>query len=78
MPLIATPFQQIAMDLIGPLPQTQHGSCFVLTICDYTTRYPEAVALPSTEAHCISKELVGVFAHMGIFEEIPSDQGTNL
>ena len=77
MPLIARPFQRIAMDLIGPLPRTQRGNRFVLTICDYATRYPEAIALPSTEAHRISKELVGVFAHVGIPEEILSDQGPN-
>ena len=77
MPLIARPFQRIAMDLIGPLPRTQRGNRFVLTICDYATRYPEAIALPSTEAHRISKELVGVFAHVGIPEEILSEQGPN-
>lgn len=77
MPLIAKPFQRIAMDLVGPLPRTQRGNHFVLTICDYATRYPEAIALPSTEAPRISKELVAVFARVGIPEEILSDQGPN-
>ena len=77
MPLIVRPFQQIAMDLIGPLPRTECGNRFVLTICDYATRYPETIALPSRAAHRIAKELVGVFACVGILEEILSDQGTN-
>ena len=77
MPLITKPFQQIAMDLVGPLPRTQRGNRFILTICDYATRYPEAIALPSTEAPHISKELVAVFARVGIPDEILSDQGTN-
>ena len=77
MPLITKPFQRIAMDLVGPLPRTQRGNRFILTICDYATRYPEAIALPSTEAPRISKELVAVFARVGIPDEILSDQGTN-
>ena len=96
MPLINKPFQRIAMDLVGPLPWTQCGNHFIL--CDYMTRYPEAIALPSTEALCIcdyatrspeaialpstealriSKELVAVFARVGIPDEIFLDQGTN-
>ena len=35
MPLVAKPFQRIAMDFVGPLPQTQRGNRFILTICDY-------------------------------------------
>ena len=46
------------------------------SICNYATRYPEAVALPSTEVPRICKELVAVFVRMGISEEILLDQGT--
>lgn len=46
-------------------------------MCDYATRYPEAIPLSSTEASRIAKELVGIFARMGIPEEILTDQGTN-
>ena len=77
MPIIAKPFQRIAMDIVGPLPRTQHGNRFILTICDYATRYPEAIALPSIEASRIAKELITVFARVGIPEEILTDQGTN-
>jgi len=66
MPVVPRPFQQIAMDLIGPLPKTRTGNRFILTICNYATRYPEAIALPSTEASQIAKELIGVFARVGV------------
>ena len=65
------------MDFIGPLPRTQYGNRFVLTNRDYATCYPEAIALPSTEAHRISKELVGVFARIGIPYKILFDQRAN-
>ena len=76
MPIITTPFHRIAMDIVGPLPRTRSGNKYVLTICDYATKYPEAIPLPSIEAERIAKELVIVFSRMGIPKEILTDQGT--
>ena len=47
MPLsvISQPFERIAMDKVGPLPKSSRGNRFILLICDYTTRYPEAVPM---------------------------------
>ena len=77
MPLIKTPFKRIAMDIVGPLARTKRGHRFILTIVDYATRYPEAIALSSTEAPNIARELVHLFARVGVPEEILTDQGTN-
>ena len=77
MPLIDLPFQRIAMDVVGPLPRNRSGNKYILTICDYVTRYPETIALPSTEASRIAKELVSLFSRVGIPEEILTDQGSN-
>ena len=77
MPIISKPFQRIAMDLVGPLPRSQRGNRFILVVCDYATRYPEAFAIPSTEATRIAKELVGLFTRVGVPEEILNDQGAN-
>ena len=65
------------MDVVGPLPCTQRGNRFILSICDYATRYPEAIALPSVDAPRVAKELVNLFSHMGVPDEILTDQGTN-
>ena len=65
------------MDIVGPLPRTQRGNRFILTICDYATRYPEAMALSSVEAPRIARELVHLCSWMGIPDEILTDQGTN-
>ena len=43
------------MDLVGPLPRNKRGNHFVLTIVDCATCYPEALALPSTEASRIAR-----------------------
>ena len=47
---------------------------YVLVICDYATRYPEAVPLHSTDASPIAE---AVFWRVGIPSEIFADQGSN-
>ena len=50
MPLIDEPLKRIAMDLVGPIyPASESGKRFILTVMDYATRYPEAVALANID-----------------------------
>ena len=77
MPVIAEPFQRIAMDIIGPLPRSRSGKRYVLVICDYATWYPEAIALKSIEAEAVAEELVTLFSRVGVPSEILTDQGAN-
>lgn len=65
------------MDIIGPLPKSRSGKQYVLVICDYTTRYPEAVAMRSVDAEHVAEELVAVFSRVGVPREILTDQGSN-
>lgn len=46
-------------------------------MCDYATRYPEAIPLRLIDAEHIAEELVQIFTRVGIPEEILTDQGTN-
>ena len=66
------------MDVVGPLPRSRAGHRYVLVVCDYATRYPEAVAMRSVDAEHVSEELVRIFSRVGIPKEILTDQGTNL
>ena len=77
LPIMSEPFERMAMDIIGPLPRSRSGCCYVLVLCDYATRYPEAVALKSIDAETIAEELIKVFARVGIPKELLTDQGTN-
>ena len=65
------------MDIVGPLPRSQSGNQYILVVCDYATRYPEAVAIKSIEAERIAEELIKIFARVGVSEEILTDQGSN-
>ena len=46
-------------------------------VSDYTTRYPEVVALKSTEAEVIAEELMKLFSRVGVSQEILTNQGSN-
>ena len=65
------------MDIIGPLPWNCSGCRYILVICDYATRYPEAIPCRSIDAEHTAGELIKVFAQVVIPEEILTDQGSN-
>ena len=67
----------LAMDIVGPLPRSSSGKRYILVICDYATRYPEAVALRTIDANAVAEALLTFFARVGVPEEILTDQGTN-
>ena len=75
MPLIDVPFSRVAIDLIGPLTQmSSEGHKCILTMVDYASRYPEAIPLKGCTAKEIAVALIPVFSHIGIPEEILTDQ----
>ncbi|XP_071944659.1 uncharacterized protein [Antedon mediterranea] len=77
LPIISEPFRRIAMDIVGPLARSKTGNKYVLVICDYATRYPEAIPLRSIEAPKIADELIKLFSRVGVPTEILTDQGSN-
>ena len=77
LPIISEPFSRIAMDIVGPLPRSRAGNKYVLVLCDYATRYPEAIPLKSIDAEHVAEELMKVFARVGVPQEILTDQGSN-
>ena len=58
LPVVTEPFQRIAMDVVGPLPRSRCGNRYILVLCDYATRYPEAVPLHSVDAEHVAEEIV--------------------
>lgn len=47
--IISTPFERIAMDVVGPMPTSRSGNRYILVVCDYATRYPEAIPMKSVD-----------------------------
>jgi len=77
MPSIDTPFDRVAVDLVGPIfPPTERGSKHILTMMDYATRYPEAVPFKDNQAETVAEALVSMFTRVGVPKYILSDHGS--
>ena len=77
IPPVDEPFARIAMDIEGPLVRSEKGNRFILVVCDYGTKYPEAIPLKTIDAETIANALIDIFSRTGIPREILSDQGSN-
>ena len=70
------PLQLVAMDILGPLPESPHKNSYVLVVSDYFTRWTEAYALPNQEANTVARKLVDeFFFRFSLPEQLHSDQG---
>ena len=71
LPLTDIPFKRVSVQLAEPIePRSDKKSRYILTMIDYATRYPEAVALPSIETERVAELLIGMFSRVGIPSEI--------
>jgi len=71
MPIIDTPFDRVAVDLVGPVHQvTERGNRYILTMVDYATQYPEGVALKDIQAETVAEALVNMFTKVRVPKEI--------
>ena len=75
---VGAPLERVAMDILGPLPETDRGNRYVLVVGDYFTKWIEAYPLPNQEANTIARVLVEQFiCRYGVPKELHSDQGRN-
>jgi len=76
MLIIEIPFERVAVDLIGEIkPKTDRGHRWILTVINYATRYPEAVALKDISTETVTEALVEIYSRGGVPREVLSDQG---
>ena len=72
-------FDRWAIDLIGILPKTPAGNCWIFTAIEYLTGWPVTKALPNARAETIARvihdEITMVY---GPPKELLSDNGRNL
>ena len=70
------PTQVMAVDLVGPLPESTSGNSYILVVGDYFTKWMEALPVPNQEAVTVAEKLVNeVFFRYSIPEQLHSDQG---
>ena len=76
LPIIETPFQRVAVDLIGPLPKSVKGNRYALVSVDLATKYPDAVPLKRIDSNTVAEALLEIYSRVGLPKEILHDQGT--
>ena len=74
---VTRPWEKIAIDIIGPLPRSNKGNLYILTIIDYFTKWPEAFPMNNKSAETVARIIVKeVFTRHGTPEHIITDRGT--
>ena len=53
------PMQLVAVDILGPLPESDAGNSYLLAIGDYFTCWMEAFPIPNQEAMTVACALIG-------------------
>ena len=75
--VVGETMDRVALDILGPVPQTYGGNKYVLVITDYFTRFAEAFAVPDISTKTIAEKMVTQFiCRYGIPTQIHTDQGT--
>ena len=77
VPAFEEPFNRVLIDCVGPLPKSQSGNEYLLTIICTSTRFPEAIRLRNFKANTIVKALIKFFTLVRFPKSIQSDQGSN-
>ena len=73
-PLPDRPWQDLALDLLGPLPTGEH----LLVLVDYFSRWVEVDVIYSTTSEVIIKCLEKQFSRYGVPRTLRTDNGANL
>lgn len=71
------PLEKLFVDVVGPLPITEEGNRFIVTMQDDLTKFSQAYATPNHEANTVAKVLLKFISHYGIPKAVMSDQGTD-
>ena len=70
------PLQIVAVDILGPLPESDNRNSYIMVVGDYFTKWMEAYAIPNMEAKTVATKLTDeFFFRFGIPEQLHSDQG---
>ena len=70
------PTQIMAVDLVGPLPESDKGNCYIMVVGDYFSHWMEAIPILNQEASTVAERLIDeVFMGFSAPEQLHSDQG---
>ena len=74
--VLTEPFEELAFDIVGPLPKGKGGCRFLLTAICMASKWPEAIPLRTITAKAVAQGMVEVFSRTGIPLQLLTDQGS--
>ena len=75
---VGAPLERVALNVLGPLPESDHGNKYILVVADYFTKWTESYSMPNQEATTVAKLLVEeFFVRFGVPRQLHSDEGRN-
>jgi len=73
---VGAPWERVAIDVMGPHPQSSKGNKFMVTMLDHFTKYAFAVPIRAHDAVTVAKLLVErLFLVYGVPLQLLSDRG---
>jgi len=70
------PLEKVGLDLIGPLPVSNKGNKFIMSVQCYFTKWVEMYPLPDMKVETIASALVNEFiCRYGLMRKLVTDQG---
>ena len=74
--VVGEPMERVAVDILGPLPVTEHGNRYILVLVDCFTKWTEAYAIPDQASLTITRVIVNeCISRFGVPLQLHSDQG---
>ena len=74
--VVGNPLERVAVDILGPVPETENGNQYILVVTDYFTKWVEAFPLRDHPASTVAEVLMEQFiSRFGVPKQIHSDQG---
>lgn len=75
---VGVPLERIAINILGPLPETERGNKYIMVMADYFTKWKESYPVPYKEAMMIAGALIDNFiCCFRVPKCIHTDQGRN-
>ena len=76
--VVGAPMERVAMDVLGPLPRTNKGNCYILVIADHFTKWVTAIPMKDQRAETVADLFIEHFVSVfGVPLSLHTDQGTN-
>ena len=76
LPVVNTPFEKFAFDIVGPLPRSAHENRYLLTMICLFTKFPEAVPFRRVNTCTVFEAMLEIFDRHGLPGTIITDQGS--